>query len=339
MFKDRQDILIIAEISANHGKDFNKGVALIEEAKKAGVDAVKFQAYTADTLTINCDNPCFVVDHPKWGGQTLYDLYKKAYTPWEWLEDFKKISEDLGLLFLCTAYDKSSVDFLEGLDIKAHKIASFELTDLPLIKYMSQTKKPLIISTGMGTVKEIYEAVEVVQETCSNDMLLFKCVSDYPANAGSMNLKTIKHMKKMFKYPVGLSDHSLGIGASVAAAILGANAIEKHFTLSRNDNVSQDAFFSMEPAELKNLVYNVKLAKESIGDVQYGISSEKQMKNFRRSLFVIKNIKKGDIFTLENIKSIRPSNGISPKYINSVLGKRSSQNIERGTPLKWSLIS
>lgn len=332
-------VFIIAEISANHGQNFNRAVALIKKAKECGADAVKFQAYTPDTLTINAENKYFRIKHPQWGGQTLYELYKKAYTPWKWFKKLKKVADDSGILFFATAFDRTSVDFLEGLNVRFHKISSFELVDLPLIEYAAKTKKPLIMSTGMADICEIQEAVTTARNAGAKEIVLLKCVSSYPAKPEEMNLKTIPHMQELFGCPVGLSDHSLGIGASVCAVALGATIIEKHFTLSRKIK-TPDSFFSIEPQELKDLVENIRIAEKASGKVHYGLTKEeKKSRVFRRSLFVVKDINKGEVFTRENVKSIRPAAGLKPKYIKMILGRTCTKDIKKGTRLNWKLIS
>lgn len=331
-------VFVIAEVSANHGQKFNRAVALIKKAKECGADAVKFQAYTPDTLTINADNKYFRIKHPQWGGQTLYELYKKAYTPWKWFKELKKIAEDTGITFLCTAFDKTSVDMLEELDICAHKIASFELVDLPLIEYAAKTRKPLILSTGMADIDEIQESVDTAKKSGAEEIILLKCVSSYPAKPEEMNLKTIPDMKDRFKCPVGLSDHSLGIGASVCAVAMGAAVIEKHFILSRGIK-TPDSFFSIEPHELKDLIDNIRIAEKAIGKVHYGLTDEeKKSMIFRRSLFVVKDVKAGEKVTNENIRSIRPGCGLPTKYIEKVIGRTFKKDLSKGTPLNWDLI-
>lgn len=331
-------VFIIAEISANHGHSFDKAIALIKAAKECGADAMKFQAYTAETLTINADNEYFHIEHPKWGGQTLYEFYKKIYTPWEWFKELKKTADDVGIEFLCTAFDKTSVDMLEELNIKTHKIASFELVDLDLIEYVAKTEKPLILSTGMTSVCEIQDAVCTARKNNATNITLLKCISSYPAEPESMNLITIPHMKALFDCPVGFSDHSLGIGASVCAVTLGATVIEKHFVLSREEE-TPDSFFSIVPEEFKMLVENIRIAEKAIGKVWYGVS-EQEEKNmfFRRSLFVVEDIKAGDKFSTTNIRCIRPGCGLSPKYLPEILGRTAKRNVKRGTPLGWELI-
>ena len=338
-FISNQRVFIVAEVSANHNQSFDTAVELINKAKECGADAVKFQAYTPDTLTIDCDNEYFRIKHPEWGGQTLYQLYRKAYTPWEWLGKLKKVADKLEIMFLCTAFDKTSIDLLEGLGICAHKIASFELVDLPLIEYAARTGKPLILSTGMADLSEIAEAVDTARKAGAKEIILLKCVSSYPANPEEMNLRTIPDMKERFSCPIGFSDHSPGIGASVCAVALGAAIVEKHFTLSR-ETKTLDSFFSIEPQELKQLVENIRIAEKALGEVHYGLTEdERKSRTFRRSLFAVENIKQGEFFTEENVKSIRPANGLSPKHITEVMGKASAKNIRKGTPLNWDLIN
>lgn len=339
LFTKNSRCFVIAEVSANHGQNFNRAVMLIKTAKKCGADAVKFQTYTPDTLTIDSRNKYFKIQHPEWGGQTLYQLYKKAYTPWSWFKKLKKVADSEGIVFFSTAFDKTAVDFLEELKVPIHKIASFELVDLPLIEYMAKTKKPLMMSTGMATLGEIREAVDTAKKAGAKDIMLLKCVSSYPAKHEEMNLKTIPHMQKLFKCPIGLSDHTLGTGVSIAAVSLGAVIIEKHFTLSRKTE-TPDSFFSIEPHELRTLVDNIRIVEKSLGNIHYGLTpEEKKNRIFRRSLFVVKDIRKGKVFTVENLRSIRPADGLPPKYIKSILGKKSRRDIKSGTPLKWNLLA
>jgi len=338
-FKNLTNCFIVAEISANHGQSFNRAVALIKKAKECGVDAVKFQCYTPDTLTIESNRKYFIIKHPKWGGKTLYQLYKEAYTPWDWLKKLKKIAKSLGLVFFATAFDKTAVDFLEELDVPIHKIASFELVDLPLIEYIAKTKKPLILSTGMATLEEIKEAVDTAKKAGAKDIILLKCVSSYPAKPKEMNLRTIPDMAKRFKLPVGLSDHTLGIATSIAGVCLGAKLIEKHFCLSRKIK-TPDSFFSLEPKELKDLVENIRSVEQSLGKIHYGLTEdEKKSRVFRRSLFVVKDIKKGEIITENNIRSIRPGYGIHPKYLREIIGKKARHDLKKGTPLRCDMFS
>ena len=331
-------VMVIAEISANHGQDFTRAIEMIKTAKKCGADAVKFQAYTPDTMTINVNNEYFMVNHPEWGGQSLYELYKKAYTPWEWFAELKKVADDLGIIFLCTAFDRSSVVMLEELDICAHKIASFELVDLPLIKYVAKTGKPLIISTGMGSLEEIQEAVDTANNAGAKEIVLLKCVSGYPAKPEEMNLKTIADMKERFGCPIGLSDHSLGIGVAVSSIAVGACIVEKHFTISRNDG-TPDSFFSIEPKELKELVDNIRLAEKAMGEVYYGLTeSEKNSSVFMRSLFEVKDVRAGEKVTSKNVRSIRPGYGLAPGFITEVCGSTFKKDAVKGTPLSRDLI-
>ena len=330
--------LIVAEVSANHGRDLKRAVAMIRKAKECGADAVKFQTYTPDTLTIDSDRSFFRVKHPKWKGQTLYQLYGKACTPWEWFAKLKKTSDSEGIMFFATAFDKTSVDLLEKLKVPVHKIASFELVDLPLIRYAAKTGKPMIISTGMATKSEIKEAVDAARKAGAKDITLLKCVSSYPADPREMNLLTLRDMRESFGCPVGLSDHSMGIGASIAAVALGATVIEKQFTLSRKIR-TPDSFFSIEPDELERLVRNARIAEEAVGRVHYGLTEdEKKSKVFRRSLFAVKDIRKGEVLNDENVRSVRPANGLAPKYLKSISGKKAKKTIKKGTPLGWDLI-
>jgi len=338
-FKKLKSCFIVAEISANHGQNFNRAVSLIKKAKDCRVDAVKFQTFTPDTITIDGDNKYFEIRHSKWKSQTLYQLYKKAYTPWSWFKKLKRVADDLGIIFFSTAFDKTAVDFLEELDVPMHKIASFELVDLPLIEYAAKTKKPLIMSTGMATIKEIEEAVNIAKKAGAKEVILLKCVSSYPAKPEEMNLRTIPDLKKHFKVPVGLSDHTIGMGVSIAAVSLGAAMVEKHFTLSRKIK-TPDSFFSTEPQELKQIVENIRIVEKAIGKVYYGLTDEeKKNKIFRRSLFVVEDIKKGEVFTEENTKSIRPGHGLHPKYFKKLLKKKATIDIKRGAPLKKEFVS
>jgi pseudaminic acid synthase len=336
--KLKESVFIIAEISANHKQNLQTAKTLIRKAKECGADAVKFQAYTPDTMTIDADNKYFVIKHPEWGGQTLYELYKKAYTPWSWFRRLKKTADALGIALFSTAFDKTSVDFLEEIGVPFHKIASFELVDLPLIEYVARTKKPLIISTGMAAFSEINEAVSAARRAGAEDITLLKCVSSYPATPEEMNLRTIPDMKKRFGLPVGLSDHTLDPNIAVAAVSLGASIVEKHFTISRSIK-TPDSFFSVEPVEFKKMVHGIRVVEKALGKAHYGLSKgEKKSRIFRRSLFAVEDIKKNGIFTEHNVRSIRPSDGMKPKNLNMVLGKRAVRDIKRGTPLRPDLI-
>jgi pseudaminic acid synthase len=330
----------IAEISANHNQNFEEAVTLIHAAKKAGADAIKLQTYTADTLTIPCDNKYFRVGNGTlWSGRNLYDLYKEAYTPWEWQPELKKIAEGLGMDLFSTPFDRTAVDFLESIDIPAYKIASFELVDLPLIEYIAGTKKPIILSTGMAAEDEIREALDAIRSTGNDRVALLKCTSAYPALPGEMNLRTIPDLREKFCVPVGLSDHTLGTIAPMIAVSLGACIIEKHFTLSRN-TPGPDNAFSMEPSDFLEMVTTIRITESALGTVHYGPTNhEKKSLSFRRSLFIVKDIRKGEQFTDENIRSIRPGQGLPPKYLKSVVGKCAAADIKRGTPLRRSHIT
>jgi pseudaminic acid synthase len=332
-------VFVIAEVSANHGQNFDRAVNMIKEAKRCGAEAVKFQAYTPDSLTIDCDKRYFKIKHSQWGGQTLYELYKKAYTPWEWFPKLKKVADNEGIIFFATAFDKSAVDMLEELNVTIHKVASFELVDLPLIEYMAKTKKPLIISTGMATIPEIKDAVSTAKKAGAKDIILLKCVSNYPAKSEEMNLQTIPDMQKKFKCTIGLSDHSLGTAVSITAVALGAKVIEKHFTLSKK-LLTPDNFFSIEAQELEELVKNARIAEKALGRIHYGLTKqEKKSKVFRRSLFVVEDIEKGEVFCERNIRSIRPGYGLHTKFLDQIIGRKSKTFIKKGTPVAWDLVS
>jgi len=334
-----QSVFLIAEISSNHERNFNRAVELIKRAKKAGFDAVKFQAFTPESITIDAKNRYFRLKHSKSGCKTLYELYEKACTPLEWFKKLKRISNDLGLIFFATAFDKKAVDFLEELHVPIHKIASFELVDLPLIKYVAMTQKPLILSTGMATISEIKDAVNTARNSGAKKIILLKCTSCYPAKPDEMNLKTIPHMNEIFNCPVGLSDHTEGISASIVAVSLGAVVIEKHITLTRKIN-TPDSYFSLEPQEFKGLVENIRIAENALGKIHYGATKKEGIsRNYRRSLFVVNNIKKGEKITKKNIRSVRPANGIKPKYLEKVIGCKAKKNLKVGKPLKWDAIS
>lgn len=330
---------IIAEMSANHNQDFNQAVKIIEAAKEAGADAIKLQTYTPDTITIDCRHEYFQIKQGTiWAGRNLYDLYGEAYTPWEWQPKLKEIANDLGLDFFSTPFDHTAVEFLEEMKVPSYKIASFELVDLPLIRRIAQTGKPIIMSTGMASLAEIDEAVRTIREAGGKQLALLKCSSAYPAPPDEMNLRTIPHLAAAFGLPVGLSDHTLGIAVPVAAVALGACIIEKHFTLSR-EMPGPDSAFSLEPHEFKAMVKAVHTAERALGVVHYGVSErEAKSRLFRRSLFVVQDMKAGEIFTEENVRSIRPGHGLPPKYLNEVLGKQAKQDIARGTPLTWKVL-
>jgi len=330
---------VIAEMSANHNQDFDRAIQIIEAAKKAGADAIKLQTYTPDTLTIDCDNRHFRIGEGTiWEGCTLYDLYSEAYMPWDWQPKLKEITNDLGLDLFSTPFDATAVDFLEGMGVPVYKIASFEIVDLPLVRRVAQTGKPIIMSTGMATLAEIDEAVSTAREAGATQIALLKCTSAYPAPPEEMNLRTIPHLAQAFGVPTGLSDHTLGIAVPVAAVALGACIVEKHFTLSRDDP-GPDSTFSLEPHEFKAMVDAIRVAEKAVGEIHYGVGErEAQSRVFRRSLFVVQDMRAGEVFTGENIRSIRPGYGLHTRYLDEVLGRRAARDIERGTPLNWELV-
>ncbi len=332
----RDKIYIVAELSANHNGSIERAKESIRAVADAGADAVKLQTYTADTLTIDCDSECFTIPGGTWAGRTLYDLYQEAYTPWEWHADLKAVAEECGLDFFSTPFDATAVDFLEELGVPCHKIASFEMIDIPLLRKVGATKKPVIMSTGMASEEEIRESVDALHGAGCTDLTLLKCTSSYPADPKDVNLLTIPDMAQKFGCPVGLSDHTVGIAVPVAAVSLGIRVIEKHFTLSRADG-GPDSSFSLEPREFKEMVDAVRLAELSMGSVRYGGSAiEKQSKEYRRSLFVVKDIQAGELFTLENVRSIRPGYGLAPREMDVVLGQAATCDIARGAPLTWA---
>lgn len=331
---------IVAEMSANHGQSFEHAVEIVEAAKEAGADAIKIQTYTPDTLTINCKNEYFKIGKGTlWEGRNLYDLYSEAYTPWEWQPKLKDIADQLRIDLFSTPFDETAVDFLEKMNVPVHKVASFENVDLALLRKISKTGKPIIMSTGMATLGEIDEAVQTVRGAGGDKLILLKCTSAYPAAPEEMNLRTIPHLAETFGLPVGLSDHTLGIAVPLAAVTLGACVIEKHFTLSRA-TPGPDSAFSMEPHEFKAMVEAVRTVEKSLGAVHYSVSErEAKSRVFRRSLFVVKDMQAGEVFTAENLRSIRPGYGLHTRYLAEVMGRKASRNIRRGTPLSWDLMS
>lgn len=331
---------IIAEMSGNHNQSVDRALEIINVAAECGVDAVKLQTYTPDTMTINHDKGLFYIDDPKslWNGNTLYELYEKAHTPWGWHKQIFNRAKEKGIMIFSTPFDDSAVDFLETLDVPAYKIASFENKDWELLKKVAKTKKPVIMSTGASTISEISESVEVLKDNGCKDIILLKCTSTYPSSPESTNLKTIPHMKDTFDCYAGLSDHTLGIGVSIAAVAFGAKVIEKHFTLDRGDG-GVDSDFSVEPHELKSLVTECERAHQSLGKVNYNIlKNEESSLRFKRSIYVVKDIYKGDKFDKNNIRIIRPGDGMEPKYYSKIIGKESKNNLKRGTPMNWKLL-
>ena len=339
MFKPNKPF-IIAEMSGNHNQSIDRALAIVDAAAKAGVDAVKIQTYTADTMTLDInEREFFIADkNSLWKGESLYSLYQKAYTPWEWHEAIFKRCEEWGIIGFSTPFDFTAVDFLEELHVPCYKIASFENVDLPLIKKVAKTGKPIIASTGMTTVAEIDDLVTTARNNGCNDLTLLKCTSSYPATPEGTNLMTIPHMKELFHCRVGLSDHTLGIGAAVASIALGGTVIEKHFTLSRAEG-GVDSVFSLEPDEMALLVRECNTAWQALGHISYEVAEqEKKSLQFRRSLYIVEDLKKGDILTEKNVRSIRPGLGLSPKYYDVVLGKRVKCDVKRGTGLSWDVI-
>ncbi len=333
-------VFIIAELSANHNGSFEQALKIVEAAKEAGADAIKLQTYTADTITLACDTEPFRIGGGTlWDGKTLHELYQEGYMPWEWQPKLKKAAEALGMQCFSSAFDDTAVDFLETMDVPAHKVASPELVDLPLIRKMAATGKPLILSTGMATIEEIEEAVAAARRAGAKEIALLKCTSAYPAPLEEMNLRTIPEMARRFDVPVGLSDHTLGIAAPVAAVSVGACIIEKHLTLSRAAG-GPDSAFSLEPPEFKAMVDAVRAAELALGRVHFGVSErESRSRVFRRSLFVVRDLKKGEKFTTENVRSIRPAHGLHTRHLQEVLGRTAAIDIVCGTPLLWDLVN
>ena len=336
---DNQQVFIIAELSANHMNDFDIAVKTIEAMAKAGTDAVKFQTFTPDTITLDCDNDYFQIKQGTvWDGQVLYNLYEDAYMPWDWQPKLKKIAEDLGLIVFSSPFDKTSVDFLEDMDVPAYKIASFEITDIPLIEYVASKGKPIIISTGIADLEDIELAVQACLDAGNDQIALLKCTSSYPAPLDEINLNTIPSIKERFDVVVGLSDHTLGGEVSTASVAVGAKIIEKHFILDRNMG-GPDSEFSMEPNEFKQMVDSIRNVEKALGTVSYELSDKmKANREFSRSLFVVEDMEKGDTITEENVRSIRPGFGLHPKYLNEILGKKVNKDLEKGTPMKLNYI-
>ena len=329
-------VYIIAELSANHNQNFDEALRLVRAAKEAGADAVKLQTYTADTLTIDSDQPWFRIGKGTiWEGKTLHGLYHEAYTPWEWQPKIKALCTELGMDCFSTPFDRSAVEFLERMDVPAHKVASFEIVDIPLLREIGRTGKPVIMSTGMASLAEIDEAVGTLRAAGTRDLALLKCTSAYPAPPETMNLRTIPHLSDMFGVPAGLSDHTLGTCVPVAAVVLGACVIEKHFTLDRSVD-GPDSKFSLEPREFRELVDSVRTTERALGRVHYGVSPEEEAsQRFRRSLFVVKDVRRGETLTHEHVRSIRPGNGLAPRHFDSIIGRIARVDVERGTPLEW----
>ena len=331
-------IYVIAEVSANHHQDFDQAVKIVRAAKDAGADAVKLQTYTPDTMTIACSRPEFRIEGTIWHGRNLYELYGEAFTPWEWQPRLKQLANDLGLDLFSSPFDASAVDFLEEMNVPAYKLASFVLVDIPLIQKMARTGKPLIISTGMATIEEIEEAVQTTRQSGATQIALLKCTSAYPSAPEEMNLRTIPELSRRFGTPVGLSDHTMGTTVPVTAAALGASIIEKHITLSRSEP-GPDSTFSLEPQEFKAMVDAVRIAEKALGEIHFGVGArEASSRVFRRSLFVVQDVKQGEFFTERNVRSIRPGHGLHTRHLVEVLGRSATRDIQRGTPLTWDLV-
>ena len=332
---------VIAEMSGNHNQSLTRALEIVEAAAKTGAHALKIQTYTPDTMTLDLDEREFFISDPKslWAGTSLYKLYGEAYTPWEWHKPIFDRARELGMIPFSTPFDSTSVDFLETLNVDVYKIASFENTDLPLIRKVAATGKPIIISTGMATAAEIDETVRAAREAGCKDLILLKCTSTYPATPENTNILSIPHMRELFDCEVGLSDHTMGVGVSVASVALGATVVEKHFTLSRADG-GVDSSFSMEPAEMAQLVVETERAWQALGKVSYGATAaEVKSKQFRRSLYITKDLAAGEVLTADSVRAIRPGYGLPPKYYETVLGKKLRQAVPRGTAITWDLLS
>jgi len=336
---EENKVFIVAELSANHNHSYDLAVQSIKAIKACGADAVKVQTYTADTLTIDCDKDYFKIQHGTiWDGATLYQLYQTAYTPWEWQPKLKQVAEELGLVFFSTPFDKSSVDFLENINVPAYKIASFEIVDIPLIEYAASKGKPIIISTGIATEEEIRDAVEACRRAGNNQIALLKCTSEYPAQIEDANLKMIPLLASKFNVIAGLSDHTISTTVPIAAAAMGARIIEKHFIIDKKIG-GPDSSFSLEPEKFKIMVDEIRQVEKALGNISFELSDKiKKSRTFARSLFAVTDIAAGEIFTENNIRSIRPSNGLPPKHLKDILGRKASADIEKGTPLTWGLI-
>jgi pseudaminic acid synthase len=332
---------IIAEMSGNHNRSLDRAMAIVDAAAASGAHALKLQTYTADTMTLDIREGDFVINDPKslWNGRNLHDLYEEAHTPWDWHKPIFERARKLGMVPLSTPFDNTAVDFLESLNAAVYKIASFEMTDLPLVRRVAATGKPMIVSTGMASLAEIDETVKTARAAGCRDLVLLKCTSTYPATPEKTNLMTIPAMRDAFAVQVGLSDHTMGVGASVAAVALGATVIEKHFTLARADG-GVDSTFSLEPSELKSLVVETERAWQAMGQINFGTSSAQEEKSlaFRRSLYVTQDIKKGEAFTTQNTRAIRPGYGLPPKWLEHVLSRKAAQDVKRGTPLSLEIL-
>ncbi len=336
---DNSSTFIIAELSGNHGHNINIAKETIKAIKESGADAIKLQTYTPDTITIDSNNKCFQINHGTlWDGQNMYNLYKKAYTPWEWHKELQGYAHSIGLIFFSAPFDATAVDFLENLNIPAYKIASPEITDIPLIEYAASKGKPIIISTGIAKLSEIQDAIAACKSVGNDQIILLKCTSAYPTLLEDVNLKTIPNMKDMFNIQVGLSDHTLGISSPIAAVALGARVIEKHFILSK-DIDSTDKDFSLVPDEFKAMVDSIRDVEKALGSITYDLTRGMKIGRIgRRTLFAVKDIKEGELITKQNVMSKRPGEGIPPKYLEVIIGRKAKVDINRATPIKWDLI-
>lgn len=330
---------IVAEMSGNHNMDFDRAVEILKAAREAGADAVKIQTYTADTITLDCDDPCFqITQGTLWDGITLHKLYQTAYTPWEWQPRLKKMAEEMGLLLFSSPFDFSSVDFLEEMDVPAYKIASFEITDIPLIRKVARLGKPVILATGIARLADIELAVQTCREEGNEQVILLKCCSAYPTPYEDVNLRAIPNLAETFQCLAGLSDHTMGTAVAAGAVALGAKMVEKHMTLCRSDG-GPDAVFSMEPQEFKEMVDNIRILEKALGKVTYDLSDKQaREREHSRSLFVAQDMKAGDVFTPENLRSVRPADGLHTKYYEQLLGRRITRDAKKGTPMAWSLV-
>lgn len=331
---------VIAEMSGNHNQSLDRALELVDAAAEAGAHGLKLQTYTADTMTLDCSKPGFVIEDPDslWAGAQLYQLYEEAHTPWEWHAPIFERARSRGMIPFSTPFDATAVEFLESLNVDCYKIASFENTDIPLIQKVARTGKPMIISTGMATVAELHRSVTAAREAGCEHLVLLKCTSTYPASPANSNIATIPHMRELFGCQVGLSDHTMGTGVSVASVVCGATVIEKHFTLARADG-GVDSTFSLEPGELRQLVLESERAWQSVGTVTYGHSNaERKSLQFRRSLYIVQDLKAGDVLTQDNVRAIRPGFGLPPEHLEEVLGTPVRSDVERGTPLSWNLL-
>jgi pseudaminic acid synthase len=334
-----QPVYFVAEMSANHNRDLEQAIRIVDAAKDAGANAIKLQMYTPDTLTIDCGSPHFQIQGTPWSGQTLYDLYSQACMPWDWYPRLKEAADDLEMDLFATAFDGTAVEFLEEMGAPAFKIASFEIVDLPLLRMVARTGKPIILSTGMATLAEIDEAVRTVRASGCDQLALMKCTSAYPSQPEDMNLRAISHLADTYNLPVGLSDHTTELATPIAAVCLGASLVEKHLTLSRSEP-GPDSAFSLEPHEFERMVEEVRKAESAVGEVCYGVGDrEAGSRVFRRSLFVVKDVKLGEPYSRDNVRSIRPGNGLHTRYLADVIGRRAVRDVRRGTPLSWDLVN